>query len=104
MVFMDAGYRSKKQETVWRTKYPEAELRISKADKSGNPLRQEEKSADKPNRKIRCRVEHIFGHMTKSMGGKFVRCVGLARTRVVTMLKNLTYNMSRTASLMKLST
>jgi len=104
IAFMDAGYRSKKKEAEWRKEYPEVELRISKADKSRKPLTQEEKKADKPNRQIRCRVEHVFGHMAKSMGGKFVRCIGLARTRVLTMLKNLAYNMSRMASIMKLST
>ena len=104
IAFMDAGYRSKKKEKEWRKKYPETELRITKANKSGKPLSEEERQADKPNRKIRCRVEHIFGHMEKSMGGKIIRCVGLARTKVLTMLKNLAYNISRTATLMKLST
>lgn len=45
------------------------------------------------------RVEHIFGHMSKAMGGKFVRCVGLLRTVCEITLKNLAYNMSRTAYL-----
>jgi len=104
VAFMDAGYRSKIQEKIWSDKFPKTKLIISKAAKSGIPLTQEEKLADIPNRKIRARVEHIFGHMTKSMGGKFVRCVGLARTQLSTMLKNLAYNMSRAAFLMKLST
>jgi len=102
--FMDAGYRSKKKEKEWREKYPNLEFRITKADTSRKPLSKEEKTADKPNRQIRCRVEHVFGHMEKSMGGKFVRCVGLARTRVSTMLKNLAYNISRAATIMRLST
>ena len=104
LAYMDAGYRSKKKEAEWHEKYPEVELRITKADKSGKPLTEEERAADKPNRQVRSRVEHIFGHMTKSMGGKYVRCVGLARTKVLMMLKNLAYNMSRASYLMQLST
>jgi IS5 family transposase len=104
VVFMDAGYRSKEQEAVWKRKCPNIEIHISKAGFPGKPLTYEEKIADSPNRKIRCRVEHIFGHMEKSMGGKFVRCVGLARTQVSVMLKNLAYNISRASLLLRLST
>lgn len=104
IAYMDAGYRSKKKEKEWLEKYPDVELRITKAGLPGKPLSEEERKADKPNRQVRSRVEHVFGHMEKSMGGKFVRCVGLARTKVTVMLKNLAYNISRVATIMKLST
>jgi IS5 family transposase len=51
--------------------------------------------------KIRCRVEHVFGYMTTSMGGKFLRQVGIARNSCAITLKNLVYNMSRAAYLIQ---
>ena len=104
IVFMDAGYRSSEKEKIWKEKAPKADIRISKANLSGKPLSLEEKTRDRPNRSIRMKVEHIFGHMQKSMGGKFVRCVGLARTRVLVMIKNLAYNISRSLSISNLTT
>ena len=52
---------------------------------------------------IRAYVEHVFGCMTMSMGGKATRKIGLARTEAWWGLKNLTYNflryLQRTSSL-----
>ena len=43
----------------------------------------------------RVRVEHVFGHMTKAMGGITVSCVGIARARARCALRDLAYNMHR---------
>jgi IS5 family transposase len=43
----------------------------------------------------RVRVEHVFAHMTMSMGGMVVRCVGIIRAEANIILKNLAYNMKR---------
>ena len=40
-------------------------------------------------------MEHVFGHMQNSMGGIFVRTIGIARAKVGVKLMNLTYNLSR---------
>jgi hypothetical protein len=40
-------------------------------------------------------MEHVFGHMQNSMGGIFVRTIGIARAKVGVTLMNLTYNLSR---------
>ena len=40
-------------------------------------------------------MEHVFGHMQNSMGGIFVRTIGIARASVGVTLMNLTYNLSR---------
>jgi len=56
---------------------------------------------------IRACVEHVFGHMTMTMGGKTTRMIGLARTEAWLGLKNLTYNflryLQRAASLAEVS-
>ena len=39
------------------------------------------------------RVEHIFGFMTNSMNGIFIRSIGMARAKAAIGMKNLTYNL-----------
>ncbi len=51
---------------------------------------------------IRKRVEHVFGFMQNSMGGKFIRSIGLSRALGNIGLMNLTYNISRYTQLCRL--
>jgi transposase, IS5 family len=44
---------------------------------------------------IRACVEHVFGAMTMTMGGKFTRKIGLEKTEAWWGLKNLTFNFLR---------
>jgi hypothetical protein len=56
------------------------------------------KGQERENKKkshIRVRVEHVFGYMTKGMGGITVRCIGRARAAFMIGLMNLTYNINR---------
>jgi hypothetical protein len=48
---------------------------------------------------VRARVEHVFGHITNSMSGMTIRCIGLRRARCAIALMNLAYNLSRYAYL-----
>lgn len=59
------------------------------------PLTDEQKEHNRQKSKVRARVEHIFGFIENSMGGSFMRCIGIARARVVIGLTNLVYNMCR---------
>lgn len=52
--------------------------------------------------KIRKRVEHIFGFMENSMGGKLLRTIGLVRARCKIGLMNLVYNICRYEQIMRL--
>lgn len=45
--------------------------------------------------KIRCRVEHIFGFITKTMYGKIIRSIGVKRAEFNIGLTNIIYNMLR---------
>ncbi len=49
--------------------------------------------ANKTRSKVR--VEHIFGFQQRSMGGKLIRTVGMARAKTKTGMLNLVYNMKR---------
>ena len=48
-----------------------------------------------PQSRVRARVEHVFAHMQNSMGGIFMRTIGITRAKVAVTLMNLTYNLSR---------
>ncbi|WP_269409997.1 transposase [Treponema phagedenis] len=50
---------------------------------------------------MRARVEHVFGFMTNSMKGIYVRTIGLARATFSIIMMNLTYNLCRYCYLKK---
>lgn len=52
--------------------------------------------------KIRKRVEHVFGLMHTSLGGKYVRTVGLVRAKAKIGLMNLAHNLCRYEQLCRL--
>lgn len=59
------------------------------------PLTAEQEANNKVRSKTRAKVEHVFGSMTMTMGGKAIRCIGIANARVYLGLKNLTFNLQR---------
>ena len=60
-----------------------------------HPLSDEAKKMNRVKSAIRACVEHVFGCMTMSMGGKLTRKIGLERIEVWWGLKNLTFNFLR---------
>jgi len=66
-----------------------------------NPLTEQQKAKNKEKSKIRARVEHVFGFIENSMGGSFIRTIGIARATTTIGLMNLTYNMFRVIQLQK---
>ena len=60
-----------------------------------HPLSDEAKKINRVKSAIRACVEHVFGCMTMSMGGKLTRKIGLGRTEAWWGLKNLTFNFLR---------
>lgn len=66
------------------------------------PLNDEQKSANKPIARVRCRIEHIFGFIEGSMKGLVVRSVGMLRAKANIALTALTYNMLRLCQIVKL--
>jgi IS5 family transposase len=49
----------------------------------------------------RSRVEHVFGFMVNSMGGKSIRTIGIERAKAAIGLSNLAYNIKRTEFLIR---
>ena len=60
-----------------------------------NPLSDAAKELYRVKSSIRACVEHVFGNMTMSMGGKLTRKIGLERNEAWWGLKNLTFNFLR---------
>lgn len=92
-VWADSAYRSAEQEQS--LKESQHTSQINERAYRGKPLSEAQESSNKAKSRVRARVEHVFGHMENSMGGIFVRSIGIARAKVGVALMNLTYNLSR---------
>lgn len=92
-VWADSAYRS--TETEERLAKAGFRSRIQRRARRGHPLSEAEKAGNTTRSRVRARVEHVFGHMVNSMGGKLVRTIGIARARTKIGMQNLTYNMKR---------
>jgi hypothetical protein len=51
--------------------------------------------ANKSRSKVRVHVEQVFGFQERSMGGKFIRMIGMARAKTKVGMTNLVYNINR---------
>ena len=62
-------------------------------------LTEEQIAENRRKSKVRCRIEHVFGFMTKSMNGLTIRSIGIKRAAFWNGLTNLVYNFFRYAFL-----
>jgi len=89
----DSAYRSAETErSLERQGY---RSHIHHKGRRGKPLTARQTKANKSRSKVRVRVEHVFGFQERSMGGKFIRTIGMARAKAKIGMMNLVYNMSR---------
>ncbi len=96
VLYADSGYTG----ALIREGLPEGCVgEICEKGTKGHPLTEEQKAENKRKSKTRCRIEHIFGFMTNSFGGIFIRSIGFMRAWVNIGLMNLAYNFSRYAFL-----
>lgn len=93
IVYADSAYRSEAQEES----LAEAGIKSKIMEKGfrNTPLTKRQIATNKKKSKTRVRVEHIFGFMTNSMNGIFVKSIGIVRAKVAIGMKNLTYNLFR---------
>jgi IS5 family transposase len=98
-VYADSAYRSVEREAALQGQDMKSE--ICEKGTRGHPLTDEQKATNRAKARVRVRVEHIFGFMTNSMGGIFMRTIGLLRAKATIGMMNLTYNLSRYAQLVK---
>ena len=102
-IWADSAYMSLEISEWFQEHYPEIALHICEKGYKNNPLTDEQKMNNREKSRIRVRVEHVFGHVTNSMGGMFIRCIGKTRAECAIAMKNLAYNISRYATLRKLN-
>lgn len=92
-VWADSAYRSDEQEQSLKDRRHES--RIHERAYRNTPLTEEQETSNTAKSRVRARVEHVFGHMTNSMGGIFLNTIGAARAKVGVGLMNLAYNLTR---------
>lgn len=71
------------------------ENQICEKGTRNHPLTERQRRNNYKKSKIRCRIEHIFGFMTNSLGGITIRSIGFKRAWSNIGLMNLTYNLCR---------
>jgi transposase, IS5 family len=96
-LYGDSAYSSKELDECYKRKSI-----INKVIKQGyryKALTKADKKANRKNSRIRGRIEHVFGFMTNSMNGMFLRYRSLIRNKIGIGLMNLTYNLFRLVQL-----
>jgi IS5 family transposase len=99
-VWADSAYRSDEQEL--RLEESQHESQIHERAYRNKPLSCEQEQRNTEKSRIRARVEHVFGAMENDMGGIFLRCIGAARAKLGIGLMNLSYNLKRIETLVRL--
>lgn len=94
-IYADSAYTGEELHKKIQEKNPGIKLRIHEKGYRNKPLTAEQKASNNEKSRTRVRVEHVFGHMTNSMGGIFIRCIGIRRAKCAIAFKNLAYNISR---------
>ena len=92
-VYADSAYRSEAIEQICQRK--KIESCIHEKGYRGRPLTKRQQQRNRKKSKIRARIEHIFGFMTNSMNGMYLRCRSFVRNKTPIGLMNLTYNLFR---------
>lgn len=93
IVYADSAYHSQEQEE--RLAEAGVKSRIMEKGVRNRPLNEKQIKNNRKKSTTRVRVEHIFGFMTNSMNGMFIRSIGMLRAKTAIGMKNLTYNLFR---------
>jgi IS5 family transposase len=97
--WLDAGYSSAEHVERIMKAYPGIILHICEKGTKNNPLTEEQKASNREKSHIRSRVEHVFGYITRFMGGISIRTIGKKRAEREICGMNLAYNLKRAAFL-----
>jgi IS5 family transposase len=92
-IYGDSAYSGEEQ--IKEIRKAKAIPRICEKGCRNRRLTKKQKTRNTSLSRTRARVEHVFGFMTMSMGGLWIRCVGIVRAEAQIILKNLAYNLRR---------
>ena len=90
----DSAYIGTYRDEILRL-FPSVRVHVCSRAYRNKPLTFEEKENNKLIACVRCRVEHVFGYMTRFMCGVCSRVHGLGRVGRDVASKNLAYNLRR---------
>jgi len=100
VLYADSAYVGEKLHEDIVEKNNEIDLQINEKGYKNKPLTEEQKANNREKSRIRSRVEHVFGYITNSMNGFFIRTIGIARAKREICGINLAYNIRRAVFLM----
>ncbi|WP_338065269.1 transposase [Treponema putidum] len=98
-LYADSAYIGEEIERILKMKGIAGQ--ICERGARGRALSKKQKISNRKKSKIWARVEHVFGFITNSMKGIYVRTIGLARATFSIIMMNLTYNLCRYCYLKK---
>ncbi len=92
-MYADSAYRSAEVKGMLAQK--QVTSRIHEHAYRNRPLSDEQKESNRQKSRIRARLEHVFGYMSQSMKGFYLRYIGKRRNAAAIGLINLLYNLAR---------
>ena len=95
VAFADSAYVGEELHKEIREKNPDIVLKIHEKGYKNKPLTDEQKASNREKSKVRARVEHVFGYVTRFMNGITIRTIGIARAKREICAMNLAYNIRR---------
>lgn len=95
VIYADSAYTGETLQEEMRKKNETVELEINEKGYKNKPLTDEQKANNRKKSKVRARVEHVFGYITRFMNGITIRTIGLARAKREICGMNLAYNIRR---------
>jgi len=98
--WLDSAYASAEHVARIMERYPDIILHICEKGYKNRPLTEEQKESNRVKSKVRARVEHVFGYMTRFMGGITIRTIGIERAEREICGMNLAYNIKRAVFLL----
>lgn len=99
-VYADSAYRSAEAEAMLAQK--QVTSQIHERAYRNRPLTDEQKESNRQKSKIRARIEHVFGFLSQSMKGFYLRYIGRRRNAGAIGLINLIYNLARYEQIVRL--
>lgn len=92
-VWADSAYRSEEIDQTLKRRGLKNQIKYKGCRHA--PLTEAKRRVNRKRSGIRAPVEHIFAFQKNSLGGKFIRTIGIIRARAKIGLMNLAYNMKR---------
>jgi len=99
-VYADSAYRSAEAEAMLAGKRITSQ--IHERAYRNRPLSDEQKEGNRQKSKVRARIEHVFGYMSQTMKGFYLRYIGRRRNAAAIGFINLIYNLARYEQIVRL--